>query len=83
MNDDPVSQASNWVTFASYSGYGKAPLIRMAQVDLGAMSFKNVDFLALDIPQVTGYDVVLGRSLLQFLKFEFDYPASKLKIEGK
>ena len=47
------------------------------------MSFQKVDFVAFDIPQVTGFDVVLGRSLLQFMKLEFDYSVGRLRMEEK
>lgn len=80
-NDDPITPADNTITFTSYGGYGKAALITMKQVELAAMSFKNVDFLAYDIPQVTGFDVVLGQSFLQNLKLQFDYSAGQLRIE--
>lgn len=80
-NDDPVSPADNTVTFTSYEGYGKAALIKLAEVEIGMMSFKNVDFLAYDIPQVAGFDVVLGQNLLRFLKLEFDYSKSQLRME--
>ena len=80
-NDDAVSPANNTITFASYDGYGKAALIEMAEVEIGTMSFKNVGFLCFDIPQVTGFDVVLGRDLLQLMKLEFDYSVSQLRME--
>lgn len=80
-NDDPTGAAKNSVTFASYSGYGKALAIEMAEVELGTMSFKKVRFVAFDLPQVTGYDVVLGRSLLKFTRFEIDYSTAQLRIE--
>ena len=80
-NDDPVTPADNTITFTSYDGYGKAALIEIAEAQFGTMSFKNVEFLAFDIPQVTGFDVVLGRSLLQFVKTEFDYSVSQLRLE--
>jgi hypothetical protein len=37
--------------------------------------------LAFDLPQVTSFDVILGRSLLQFIKLQIDYPAQLLRIE--
>ena len=80
-NDDPISPAENTLTFTSYDGYLKTALIQMAQVEIGTMCFGNVDFVALDLPQVTGFDVVLGRSLLQFMKLEFDYSVGQLKME--
>ena len=53
----------------------------MAQVDLGSASFRNVDFVAIDLPQVTGFDVILGRNLLRFMKLELDFSVGHLRIE--
>jgi hypothetical protein len=80
-NDDPISPANNTLTFTSFGGYGKAALIEMAHVELGSLSFEKVDFLAMDIPTVTGFDVVLGWSLLQFMKVELDYSLGQLRIQ--
>ena len=80
-NDDPISPADNTLTFSSYDGYGKVALIQIAQVELGTMSFANVEFIAFDLPQVTRFDAVLGRSLLQFTKVEFDYSLGHLRME--
>ena len=81
-NDDPITPANNTITFTGYGGYGKAALVEMARVGIGNMSLDKIEFLAFDLPQVTGFDVVLGRSLLQFMKVEFDYTRSQLSIEG-
>ena len=80
-NDDPRSRANNTLTLASHDGYCNGALIKMAQVEVGTMSFKDIDFVAFDIPRVTGFDVVLGRSLLQFMKLEFDYSIPQLRME--
>jgi len=82
-NDDPISPADNTTTFTSYGGYGKAALIQIAQVEIGTMVFKDVEFLAYDIPQVTGFDVIIGRNILQYLKLQFDYSVSQLSIERR
>lgn len=55
----------------------------MAQVQIGTVSFKNIQFVAFDIPQVTRFDVVLGRSLLQHTKVELDYSLSHLSMEER
>jgi predicted aspartyl protease len=80
-NDDPITPQNNTVTFAGLAGYGQTALIQIARVEVGPMSFENVEFAALDLPQVTGFDVVLGRSLLQHMKVEFDYSTPQLRIE--
>ena len=80
-NDDPITPADNTLTYAGFEGYGKAALIGMAEVSLGGFSFPKIEFLALDLPQVTRFDVVIGRSLLKFTQLEIDYPARTLRIE--
>lgn len=77
---DTVVRAPNTTTFATHNGYGRAPLIRMTEVDLGELTFKDVEFLAFDLPQVCGFDVVFGRSLLKFLTFEIDFPSGLIRI---
>lgn len=81
-NDDPITPKDNTLTFVSYDGYGKVALIQMADVTIGSLSFPRVEFIAFDVPQVTGFDVVLGRSLLQFMKVELDYGGGLMKMES-
>lgn len=82
-NDDPIGAGKSTLTFSSYFGYAKAPTIEIAQLELGTMSFKKVDFVAFDLPQVAGFDVVLGRSFLKFTRFEIDYSTAQLRIEER
>ena len=79
-NDNPVAPANNTLDFISYEGVGKAALITMAGVELGGMRFPQVEFVAHDLPQATRFDVLLGRSLLQFLKLDLDYSNGQLAI---
>lgn len=80
-NDDPITPQDNTMTYTSFDGYGKAALIGIAEVALGGMSFSGVEFLAFDIPQVTRFDVVLGRSLLKFVRIQLDYSSGLMRIE--
>jgi predicted aspartyl protease len=68
-------------TFAAHDGYGQAISLSMTRVDVGRYSFEGIEFLAFDLPQVTGFDVVLGNSLLKFLKLRIDYPAKLIEVE--
>ncbi|MGA2665418.1 MAG: hypothetical protein ABSF83_10780 [Nitrososphaerales archaeon] len=77
---DAVVRAPNTTTFVTHSGYDKAPLIRMAEVEVARLSFKDVGFLAYDLPQTCGFDAIFGRSLLQFLRLEIDYPAGTIRV---
>ena len=76
-----MAPGENTLTFTSYDGYAKAASIEMAKVEIGSMAFSAIEFLALDIPQVTSFDVVIGRSLLKFTRLELDYSTGLLGIE--
>ncbi len=82
-NNNLMGEAKNTLTFTSDGGYRKALAVRMAQVENGATPFRNVDFLAVDIPQVTGFDAVLGRCPLRFTKLETGHPATQPRNEEK
>ncbi len=71
----------NTKTFASYTGYGRGSAIKMARVDLGAISFMDVDFLAYDIMQTLGFDVVLGRNLLRGTRLGQDFASGRFRLE--
>ena len=71
----------NALTFASYNAYGKGTLIKMAQVDIGSMSVKDVEFLAFDLLQTVGFDVVIGRSLLRHMRLSLDIASGTLRLE--
>ena len=80
-NDDPVTPAGNTLDFISYDGYGKVALINVARVDMGSMTFRDVDFVAFELHQRMRFEALIGRSILQFTKLEFDYSLGELTIE--
>jgi hypothetical protein len=53
----------------------------MTQVSLGPLTFDEVEFLAFDLPQACGFDVVFGRSLLRRLRYQVDFSRGLLKLE--
>ena len=69
------------MTFASYGAYGRGTLIKMVRVDIGNISVEDVEFMAFDLLQTVGYDVVLGRSLLRHMRLELDFAAGRLRME--
>ena len=83
--DDPITMPPNLYTIATNNGYSQAMLIKIAKVSLGESSLNNVDFLALDLQQVTGYDVIIGRDFLFRLGafLEIDYDEKKMKVTRK
>jgi hypothetical protein len=77
---DARALSPNPVHFATYSGYGRGLPVKMAEVEIGGTSFKDVDFIAFDVLQAAGFDVVLGRSLLKGLTLEIDYGSHRLSL---
>ena len=73
--------APNALDFVSSSEYGRGALIKMAQVDIGQLSLRDVEFLTYDLIQATGVDVVLGRSALQGMRMEVDFVSHKLELQ--
>jgi hypothetical protein len=81
-HDDPVTTPANLVRLATSNGYIDGMMIIIEEVDIGDLKVSRVPFLGFDLPQVTGYDVVLGRSFFvrAALKMEIDFAASTLKM---
>lgn len=58
-----------------------APLIKVAEVAIGPLAVKDVEFLALDLYQEGRCDVVLGRNLLKDFRITIDSPAKRMQIQ--
>ena len=71
----------NTITFASYMGYGRGTVIKIVRVDIGSMSEGDVEFLAFDPLQTTGFDMILGRSFLRFMHLDLDFASGSLRLE--
>lgn len=81
-HDDPVTTPANLVRLATSNGYIDGMMIFVEQVQIGDLKIAKVPFLAFDIPQVTGYDVVLGRTFFNkgLLRMELDFTSANLKL---
>ena len=81
-HDDPITTPANLVRLATINGYTEGMMIVIQQVSIGKIMVENVPFLGLDLPQVMGFDVILGRTffLKGFLDVELDFSRAKLKI---
>jgi hypothetical protein len=58
-----------------------APLIKVAEVAIGPLVVKDVEFLAFDIYQEGRCDVVLGRSILKDFRVVIDSPGKRMQIQ--
>jgi predicted aspartyl protease len=79
---DYITRPPNLITLTTCSGYVNAPKFSMIEVSLGSNSYRDVDFLAYDLPQESCLDVLLGRSLLDRTKLKIDYGSRSFIIEG-
>ncbi|MGI0092035.1 MAG: hypothetical protein ACREBS_10025 [Nitrososphaerales archaeon] len=84
-HDDPVTIPANLVMLATSVGYSEGMMIMMRQVEIGDLKIEDVPFLGFDLPQVIGFDVVLGRNLFQKggLSLGFDYSLDRIRIAQK
>ncbi|MDG6995647.1 MAG: hypothetical protein JRN52_06975 [Nitrososphaerota archaeon] len=78
---DVRSFSPNQLHFASYSGYARGVSLKMLEVDIAGTTFKDVEFVAVDILQAAGFDVVIGKSLLQNTKLQLDYGSHQMTLE--
>jgi hypothetical protein len=80
--NDSRLPSPNSVAIASYVGYGRGTVIRMAQVELGDISLRDIEFLTFDILQSIGLDVVLGLTLLRHMHLDLDFASHRLRLEA-
>lgn len=80
---DPVTEPINLFRGVTYNGFWEGMLITMKEVAIGTLSVADVDFIAFDLPQASGFDVLLGRSLLAGSGIQVDYSAGTVKIRPK
>lgn len=78
---DLVTEPANLFRGITYDGYWEGLLISMKEVALGGLSRPNVDFIAYDLPQHAGFDVVLGISFLASSGLVIDYKSRALRVE--
>ena len=81
--DDPVTEPPNLFRGVSHSGFWEGMLISLKEVAIGRVSRFDVDFIAFDLPQAAGFDVILGRSFLASSKVSIDYEASEVRIGSR
>lgn len=68
-----VTQPANLFRGVTFGGFWEGTLICMKEVAIGSSATPNVDFIAYDLPQIAGFDVILGRSFLAPAKVVIDY----------
>lgn len=78
--DDPITEPMNLFRGVTYDGFWEGMLITIKEVDIGGSSVPNVDFIAMDLPQASGFDVILGRSLLAASGVLVDYSTGNVTV---
>ena len=80
---DRITEPANLFRGVTYDGFWEGMLITMKEVAIGSLSVADVDFIAYDLPQVSGFDVVLGRTFLSGSGIQLDYSSGVMKIQPK
>ena len=81
--DDPITEPMNLFRGVTYDGFWEGMLITIKEVAIGSLSVADVDFIAYDLPQVSGFDVVLGRSFLATTGIQIDYSTGTVRVRPK
>ncbi len=81
--DDPITEPPNLFRGVTYDGFWEGMLITLKEVTIGGRSVPDVDFIAFDLPQATGFDVVLGRSVLASSGVLVDYASGRVSISQR
>lgn len=71
----------NLIKIVTHLGYADAPMIKMKEVSIGTILVKDVEFLAFDIFQGNGYDVMLGKTLLKDFNVNVDGARKRLSVQ--
>jgi predicted aspartyl protease len=81
-HDDLVTTPANLVMVSTATGYAQGMMIVMQLVEIGGIKVESLPFLGVDLPQVMGYDVVVGRNFFEKTesRLEIDFLARKIKI---
>jgi hypothetical protein len=77
---NPITQPTNLFRGVTFDGFWEGSLISMKEIAVGSVSTPNVDFIAYDIPQIAGFDVILGRSFLAPSRVVIDYEVKAVRI---
>ena len=81
--DDPITEPPNLFRGVTYDGFWEGMLITIKEVTIGATSVSDADFIALDLPQASGFDVILGRSVLAASGVLIDYASGNVRTRPK
>ena len=67
-------------TLLTSSGYNRTVVFTINGVKIGQLRFEDVQFVAFDLPQASGYEAVIGRSLLERTSVAVDWPEKTIKM---
>ncbi len=75
-----VTTPPNLTYFSTTNGMNEGIMIKIEEVAVGLILVPNVEFIAFEISQAACFDVVLGKSFLQSLKFEVDFHEGRFRL---
>jgi len=80
-SSEMITRPPYLLTLVSPTGYADAPHITIKEVSVGSLVYKDIDFIAYDIPRETRFDVILGKSFLEKAKVKIDYQTRTIEFE--
>ena len=76
----PTVAPPNSRTLLTYDGYNRSVVFTIGSVDVGSLHFEEVEFAAFDLPQASGFEAVIGKSLMERTTVTLDWSHRKLTL---
>ncbi len=67
-------------TLLTNGGHHRTVVFTIDTVEIGQLLFNSVEFAAFDLPQASGYDAVIGKSLLEQASVTLDWRTRTIKL---
>jgi len=78
---ESLTTPPNLALLVTSHGYAEGAVVRMVEVTVGEFSIRDCEFVAHDIEQVAGYDVVLGLNILKSFNLNIDYEHRRFTLQ--
>lgn len=70
----------NTRTILTNGGHNRTVIVNMESVEIGALKFEGVQFAPFDLPQASGYEALIGKSLLERMSMTINWPNRTIEL---
>lgn len=67
-------------TILTNGGHNRTVIVEMRSIEIGPLKFEGVQFAPLDLPQASGYEALIGKSLLERVSFTINWPDRTMEL---